>query len=778
MPSPKTERRLAAVMFTDIVGYTALMQADEAKAAAQRRLHRSVFEQQHTRHQGRILQYFGDGTLSVFQSGVEAVACAIAIQKKLNQPEGIPLRIGLHLGDLVFDGTDIYGDGVNVAARIESMGVAGSILLSGKLNDELFNQQAITTTALGLFQLKNISQSIAVFAVTNHGLTIPKRHELRGKRTVAQHTLAVLPFVNRSAQQALEYLSDGITEDIIHALSRVKALKVSSRTSSFFYKNKQVPLSQIGQDLQVAHILEGSVRVAGQRLRITTTLVNIAQDEPIWSQTFNRSLDDIFALQDEMSLLIAERLREHIGHFDITGQLVPRLTVSVDQYQRYLQGRFHILKMSEAEIVTGMAILREIVAQQPAFPLAYLGLHLGYTLLGVLGMMPAAEAFAAAQPLLEQAIALDDNLAEVQLNLSYQSFLQDWDLPATYRHLQRAFELRPSVEYYQSMASVLVAEGKLQAAHHYIDTALQLDPFSAINHHLKGFLFYIQEQYEHAITCYRKSMALKPDGQISFNELGQALLLLGRQQEALEFYRTLPLPDDDLLKLGGQTLVYAAQGAPTQEGIQSLEAALEGPQMERALNLLLLIYSLQGDHPKALDLLAQAIRMRLPMLVYTQLDPLLKSLRPLPRFQQLTQEIFGEYPLPELPQRRYKKSLLAEDEIASYRERLTQLMDKEQLFLNPELSLRELANALDLPPNYLSQLLNEGFHQNFAEYINTYRLTAFQARVVDPKFQHLTLLGLAFECGFNSKTTFNTFFKKTTGQTPAAYRKAMRNKNK
>ncbi|MEO0734543.1 MAG: adenylate/guanylate cyclase domain-containing protein, partial [Bacteroidota bacterium] len=164
MPTTKKERRLAAVMFTDIVGYTALMQTDERKAAAQREMHRQIFTATHTKHRGEILQYFGDGTLSTFASGVEAVACAVAIQQTLNGPDGIPLRIGIHTGDIVFDGTEIYGDGVNLAARIESMGVAGGVLISGKLNDELSNQQHLSTTALGHFQLKNVARPLAVFA--------------------------------------------------------------------------------------------------------------------------------------------------------------------------------------------------------------------------------------------------------------------------------------------------------------------------------------------------------------------------------------------------------------------------------------------------------------------------------------------------------------------------------------------------------------------------------------------------------------------------------------
>ncbi len=772
MASLKAERRLAAVMFTDIVGYTALMQTDEQRAIAQRQRHRQVFEATHQRYQGTILQYFGDGTLSTFKSGVEAVTCAIAIQEALNVEGGIPLRIGLHMGDIVFDGTEIYGDGVNVAARVETMGVPGGILVSGKLNDELINQRGITTTSLGFFSLKNVDRPLAIFSVTNKGVTVPQRHELRGKQTAEKPTVAVLPFINRSANGEAEYLSDGMTEEIINALSRIKHLKVTSRTSSFFYKNKQVSLRQIGEELKVAYILEGSVQLAGGAMRVATTLVDVAEDIPLWSQTVARKVDDIFAVQDEVSLLVADRLREHIGHFEIDEQLVPPPEVSVDNYKRYLKGRFHIVKMSALEIELGMSIMEEIITDQPNFPLAHLGLHLGYTLLATLGMMPAQEAFAKALPYLDKAIELDDSLAEVQIHLSYKSFLQAWDFPGTYQHLNKSFEKRPTVEYYQMMTSVLSAEGRIKAAHNYIDTALQIDPFSAVNAHLKGFLFYLQEQYAPAIQYFEKSLVLKPDNHVSFVELGLAYLLSGDYERARTFYDQLPLPEDNLLVVGGKTMVYALTAPDrAREGIRQLEKAMDGPQMDQALNQLTLCHAFLGNEEEVLKLLAKGIEAGLLLAVYTQIGPVLKPLRSSPRFQELRQRILGDAAPVETPRRKYKKTLLAAEEVDRYKEQLTKLMAKEQPFLDPDLSLRQLAEIMDFPPNYLSQLLNEGFDQNFAEYINNYRVETFKAKVADPDLQHLNLLGLAYESGFNSKTTFNTFFKKATGITPATYRK-------
>lgn len=632
-------------MFTDIVGYTALMQQNEAAAAGVRSRHREVFDRHHKLFHGEILQYFGDGTLSVFQSGVEAVSCAVAIQQALQRDEPLPLRIGLHLGDVVFDGTDIYGDGVNLASRIESMGVAGAVLLSGKLNDELKNQPQLTTRSLGHFEFKNISDPVEVFAVDSEGLVLPARSELKGKQERPAKSIAVLPFVNIGDREENEYFSDGMTEEIINALSKIKTLKVTSRTSSFFFKNKNIPVPEIARELNVSTILEGSIRLWGRKMRITAQLIDAKADVHFWSETFDRPIDDIFAVQDEISLLIAGKLREHIGHFDIEDHLVDNPGVRVDIYQRYLKSRYHLLKMTKADLDLGMSILRGIIREQTDYALAHLGLHLGYTLLGTIGLIPAGEAFAKGRPHLDKAIALDPELPECQMHLAWISFLQDWDLPAAYRHLNKALQIRPVVDFYQSMASILVAEGKFKAALHYIETALQLDPLSSINYHLKGFIYYVQDRYEKAIIHFRKSLSLQSGFMASTLYLGQAILLTGRVDEGLSYFQSLPIDhSNDHTKLGGTTLAYAALGdrSRAEAGIAELEDALQTESMDRALNLLILCRAMLGQKEETLRLIEQAITHRLPMLVYLYVEPILKPLRSDPRFPQLMQQVLSE----------------------------------------------------------------------------------------------------------------------------------------
>jgi len=389
--------------------------------------------------------------------------------------------------------------------------------------------------------------------------------------------------------------------------------------------------------------------------------------------------------------------------------------------------------------------------------------------------MPAGEAFVKGRTFLDKAIELDENLPECQLQLSWISLLQNWDLEGAYQHLNKALEIRPVVDFYQSMASTLVAEAKFKAALNYIETAIELDPFSHINYHLKGYILYTEEKFKLAIEQFEKGISLKPDAQVSLLYLGQTFILQGRKTEALAYFQNLPDKPGDLLKLGGITLAQAALGNfdEAQAGISKLESALQTDAMERAMNLLILCKTMIGRHSEAIKLVEQAIVYRLPLLIYLSVEPLLKPLHSVSGFKELMQKILGEKTAFDGKVRKYKKSLLDQKLLKQYQNQLTTLMSTEKPYMNPNLTLRDLGEMLGIPPNQLSQLLNEGFDQNFAEFVNSYRIEMFKSKVSDPNQRHLTILGLAFESGFNSKTVFNTFFKKMMGQTPKAYWKSV-----
>ncbi|MFK7809313.1 MAG: helix-turn-helix domain-containing protein, partial [Saprospiraceae bacterium] len=719
------------------------------------------------------------GTLSIFQSGVEAVECAIAIQQAMQEKEVVPLRIGLHIGDITFDGTDIYGDGVNFASRIESMGTAGAVLISGALNEELKNQRQIATVSLGHFELKNITDPVEVFAISNDGIKIPERSELKGKQNQASNTIAVLPFTNRSSKENSEYFSDGMTEEIINALSKIKQLKVTSRTSSFFFKDKNIPLTQIGKELNVSTVLEGSVRLAGDKVRITAQLIDVKNDFHFWSESFDRSMTDIFAVQDEISLLIADKLREHIGHFDIEDQLVDTPDIPVNTYKRYLEGRYYLNKLDIKNTKKAISIFKEVIAAQPNFALAYLDVNQAYTYMGTMGLLPASEAFLKSKPFLDKALELNENLAESQLNLSWISMWQNWDIESAYRHITKAHEIRPSDQIYLTTSNLLAVEGKFDAALNYVDKALQLDPLSPMNNHFKGFIFYLQEKFEKASPYFEKSLRLKPDLPFPPLCIGFSLLLKGQFSEALAYFQNLPnRASGYLTKLGGSTMAYAAlqDRENTEKGIAKLEATLKTNSMGAALNFLILVQTMKGNQEAAIQLIEQGISYRLPLILLLYTEPMLKPLRSNPRFQELMQQAFGEKKTFDLNQRKYKKSLFDKEELEQYRTQLEVLITDKKPYLDPNLTLRDLAQMLEIPPNHLSQLLNKGFNKNFSEYINSHRLENFKTIAADPTQQHLTILALAYDSGFNSKTVFNTFFKKVMGITPKAYWKKVNSK--
>ena len=597
-------------------------------------------------------------------------------------------------------------------------------------------------------------------------------------QTLATKTIAVLPFKNNSNQQDFEYLCDGMTEEIIHALAKIGNLRVTSRTSSFYFKDKDMPVQEIGNALHVSTILEGSIQFVKDKMRIKAQLIDVVDDYQFWSTSFNRSIEDIFAVQEEISLLIAEKLREHVGHFDIEGKLTKQADITVDLYKKYLKGRYHVLKMGQADVEKGMALFKDIIDEAPGFALAYFGMNLGYTLLGTIGLLPAAESFRQGKYFLDKGIELGPELPESQLQLSYYAFLQDWDLDKTYKHINKSFELRPTVEFYQSMTSVLVCEGKFEAARNYINTAIQLDPFSSINYHLQGFTYYCEEQYAQAVECFQKSMEIKPDNEVSLLYLGQALILKGHTKAGRVYFENIQPQEGDsagLIKTAGLAMAYTKLGNLTlaNENIFLLEAAVETDQAGRAINLLAQCTCLQEDYKTAMFWLEKGFEMRLPLMMYTFVEPMLKPLHQLERFQTLKEQILKVETSFVLPIKKYKKPLFTQADVEKYKKQVTLLLEKERPYLDPNLSLKDLAEMLVLPPNYMSQLLNAGFDQNFSEFVNSYRLEAFKRKIADPQMRHLTILALAYESGFNSKTVFNNFFKKMMGQTPKAYWKSV-----
>lgn len=768
----KNTRQLAAVMFTDIVGYTALMQEDEDAAVIVRTRHRKVFQQQHEIHQGKIIQYYGDGTLSVFKSAIEAAKCAIEIQRLLQEGDPVLVRIGLHMGDIVFNKTEVYGDGVNFASRIESMGVAGAILLSGKLNDELKNHSGISTTSLGLFKLKNIEGLVEVFAITNKGIIVPQPLELKGKQTLNK-TIAVLPFVNMSASAENEYFSDGITEEITNALAKIKTLRVTSRISSFFYKNKSIPVKQIGQELNVSAILEGSVRLSGDTIRITAQLIQAEEDFHFWSETWDRKLVNIFEIQDEISLLIADKLREHFGHFEIQDHLVQKQTASIDAYEYFLKAKFHSYKWNPDDKHIAISYFEKALAIDPQHAESYLGLADCYGFLATTGFMPYQEAWTKSAELTAKALSVNDQLPGVYYQLAQISFFTACDYKTAYIQTTKALELKANyVDAQQFLSFLYIIAGEKEKAREHLEIALGIDPKSQETEFYTAYFHYMLEDYATALSLLDKCIEHNPKNIPAQSVKCYCLLKLGRYDEVLHYIETAPpgmVGDGD--QLGYLAMAYAIKNDRklTENYIAKLLEQAEGQEGFRAHSFLFLVHAIIGEKDKAFEWVTQSLESKSSLLLFNFADPLVNAIKDDPRYLVFHKKIYQTDVAIEPGSK--KKQLLDAEAIINYTTRLLAYIDEKKPYLDPDLSLRSLAGQIGIHPNQLSWLINESMGKNFNEFINKYRVDAFKSFSTDPKNAHLTLIGLAYDSGFNSKTVFNVSFKKETGITPKEFLK-------
>jgi len=590
---------------------------------------------------------------------------------------------------------------------------------------------------------------------------------------IDQKAIAVLPFINMSNDIENEYFCDGLTEEIINALAKIKQLSVTSRTSSFYFKNKSVTAKEIREKLMVATFIEGSVRTSKHKMRITVQMIDTLEDFHFWSETFDRNPENVIDIQDEISLFIAEKLREHIGHLEIKEKLVEPVDVAVDVYREYLKGRYYIMKLDYNNSIKGINILKEVIHKSPNFSNPYLDINLAYVNMGTMGLLPAFEAYQMARPYLLKAVELDPNSSRSQLNLAWIECWQNWNLEKAYQHAFKALEVQQADDIYLTISNFLTVEGKLDAASNYLDKALRLDPYSAINHHYTGFLYYLKEEYKTAIPYLLKALDLDPKLPFPPIYIGICLLMSGKPNEALSYFSSLEgVSVKDLTKLGGETMCYTKlnEMEKCNDGLKELETYLTTALADKAFTFLILVNALLGNNEKVIDLVEQAYNNRLPLVLLLNPSPILKLVKNHKRFKDLMLKAIPDN-LNYKRKIKYKQSLLDDNEVKKYSKELLQIMKDNKLYLDPDLSLKELASHLELPANYVSQLLNLGFQKNFSEFINTYRVKEFKTRVLLEENKGLTLMAVAYDSGFNSKTVFNTFFKKTEGITPNSYLK-------
>ena len=373
-----SDRQLAAILFADIVGYTSLMQADEAHTFQIIKRYQIILNSAAQSFNGQVLKNYGDGSLMTFPNSLNAVKAAKQIQEQAKKDVTVPLRIGIHVGKFILEKGDIYGNNVNLASRIESLGITGAILFSKNIFQKIKDHPEFKVQSVGSFNFKNVKEPMEVFALANEGFPIPKREEMQGKLKTSKNkaptnwqipafvillltiafflwnnnnnnntshlntinpSIAVLPFEDRSPDKNQEYFGDGISEEILNTLATLKELKVAGRTSSFSFKGKEATIAEIGKALKVNHILEGSVKKQGDKIRITAQLINVENGFNIWSEKYDRDFDDIFAIQDELAKSIGEALLDELAPEQIV-KLKNDGPLNSKAYELFLNGKY------------------------------------------------------------------------------------------------------------------------------------------------------------------------------------------------------------------------------------------------------------------------------------------------------------------------------------------------------------------------------------------------------------------------------------------------------
>jgi len=542
-------RQLTAIMFTDMVGYTALMQQDERQAVANRSRQREVLDRSIQQFGGRVLQYYGDGTLSVFNSAVAAVESAIAIQDALQGAEPrIPLRIGIHTGDVVHDESGVFGDGVNVASRIEGLGVPGSVLISGKVFDEVKNQTDIRTRGLGSFNLKNIQHPTRVYAIANPGLDIPTEEDLRPSRATRTRSIAVLPFVNMSSDPENEFFSDGITEEIINALTRVNGLQVTARTSSFAFKKHNEDVRNIAGKLGVTHVLEGSVRRAGDRVRVTAQLICAEDGYHLMSEVYDGTLDDVFALQDEISLKIVQHLADRLGPVptsEATAEdegLVHAHSHDTEAYAEYLRGRFALGRWTPDTARHAIAHYERSIEMDPECALPFTGLAKAHAFLGAMGHALPQEAYARAEKAATRALEIEESAGDAHVAMAMVQLFQHRDWPEAYRSFQKALSLAPgSAEVHQFYSLYLRTIGDGEEALREAQIALQLDPLSSPIRLIHAESMMLVGELDQADEALAALLEDDPEFRSAVEARGMVRIVGGDPEGALEYFERLPV---------------------------------------------------------------------------------------------------------------------------------------------------------------------------------------------------------------------------------------------
>lgn len=657
-------RQLAAIMFTDIVGYTAMMQQDEKQAVTAIKRHKAIIEQAVPSHQGDLIEFYGDGSLSVFSSVTEALQCAVSIQWQMQVKPAIPLRIGIHTGEILFEAGKVMGDGVNIASRLQALGSAGSILFSREVMEKIRNHPEYKPVALGVFNLKNVTNPMDVYALSGNGLKVPDIRSLSVEEkpswwstkaarrlliagfivlgilllllvvlpdkhgpsfTGQEKSIAVLPFDNIGNDTLQDYFSDGITEDIITQLSKIADLKVISRTSVMQYKNSEKNIREIADELHVSAILEGSVRKVGNNLRINAQLIDANTDQHIWAEQYDRDASEVFAIQTEVAEKIAAQMNARLTAEEGL-RIGKKATSNMEAYEYYLKAK----KSPPWERVN---LLKKALQEDSTFALAWAELAHIYSFM--LAQRPEDKPAAIRKSLDAALTALHygPDLSETHMNMGDVLKTITLNPELSIRELKESIRLNTNnAEAYVYLAYALMELGRFEEAESNMNIAKQLDPLSEVmwSSWIRFYRYSRQPQQLMDISRFAPTR-IKP---YFLQEVGYWYHFLQNNGDSMMHYATsreLPWMKGIALSLTGRT----------DDARKLADSLIAKSPYDYAFSIGI-IYAWAGNKDKAVEYLNLAYRLYDYQLINIRVDKVFDPLREEPGFKELLKRMDAE----------------------------------------------------------------------------------------------------------------------------------------
>ncbi|MBP1695029.1 MAG: guanylyl cyclase [Deltaproteobacteria bacterium] len=539
MNTERAKRKLSAILSADVKGYSRLMGEDEVATVRTLKEYREVMFGVIKDYRGRVVDSPGDNVLAEFASVLDAVECAVETQKELKSRNDVLLenrrmefRIGVNLGDVIEDEGRVYGDGVNIAARIESLAEGGGICISGSTYEQVEHKLPLSYEDMGVHKVKNVVRPIHVYKVLQTPIS-PVHRVNEEPESIAMPSIAVMPFVNLSGDAEQEYFSNGITEEIITSLSKTPKLLVIDPRSTLAYKGKTADLRQIGRELGVQYILTGSVRKAGDRVRVNAQLIDAGRGEHVWAERYDRELKDIFALQDEITLRITQALQIKLTEGD-QARIFGKGTDNLDAYLKWMQGQDLLIRGNKDNNTLARRMFEDAIRADPDWVQPYVLLGWTHLMDSLMGWSSSPEAsFDEAVKLGRKSLTLDDSLPGPHGLMSH-IHLYERRHDEAIAEAQKAVDLGPGLAFvYAWLGSPLMYAGRSHEAIRFFEKAIRLNPFPpAYWIRDLGEAYRMAKRYEDAVSEFKRAIQINPHDLRSHVSLACTYSLMGRAADA------------------------------------------------------------------------------------------------------------------------------------------------------------------------------------------------------------------------------------------------------